>query len=188
MGVIPINDLLDNPAQPFDTESWIKINLPEASSLKPETLKAVEGFVILWNIFEGSICNTKNKEKMVEAFQRIAKNLPISHKLKKLVDESISFYRLRYVTDQKMNSTFDRLNFRAGDQREHVEDVLKGQATGFSDKMLALLIIAYRIRNNLFHGIKSVNTWDDQAKNISEASRIFSLIIEDGITRRTVAY
>jgi len=159
----------------FDAELWVRENLREALSLKPETLQAVAGFALLWNLFEGRVC--KNHAN-VGAFHRITQNLQSSPKLEELVNESISFYRSRYVDGQEMKTIFFRLNFRCNDRRDHVESVLKGEVDKFGDKVLALLIIAYRIRNNVFHGLKSASIWDDQAKNISEASRVLSLIIE----------
>lgn len=159
----------------FDAELWARKNLLGASSLKKETLRAIAGFTLLWSLFEERVCENKAK---VKTFECIAHNLPSSPKLEKLVNESISFYRSRYVMDQEMTPIFSRLEFRRNDRREHVEVVLKGEITEFGSKMLALLIIAYRIRCNLFHGLKSVDNWDNQAKNISEASRILSLMFE----------
>ena len=163
------------PALLFDVELWVRENLRKAPSLKAETLQAVAGFTLLWNLFEGLLCKT---DANVKIFRDITKNLPSSPKLEELVDECISFYRSRYVADQKMKPIFDRLHFRPKDKKELVESVLKGKEDELGDKMLALLIIAYRIRNNLFHGLKSVDIWNDQVKNISEASRVLSIMIE----------
>lgn len=159
----------------FDAELWVRENLREAPSLKVETLQAVAGFALLWNLFDGLVCRNQAN---VGTFRRITQNLASSPKLEKLVDESVSFYRFRYVADQEMKLIFNGLHFRANDKRELVEAVLKGEVDKLGDKMLALLIIAYRIRNNLFHGLKSVHIWNGQAKNISEASRVLSIMIE----------
>ena len=160
----------------FDAELWVREHLREALSLKSESLQAVAGFALLWNLFEGRVCNN---DANVKTFQHITQNLASSPaELEKSVDKSLSFYRSRYVEGQEMKPIFNRLNFRPNDRREHVESVLKGEIDDFGDKVLALLIIAYRIRNNIFHGLKSASIWDDQAKNISEASRVLSLIIK----------
>lgn len=159
----------------FDAELWVRENLRDAPSLKPETLQAVTGFTLLWNLFEGLVCNNRAN---VDTFQRITQNLASTAELEKLVDKSVSFYRSRYVAGQKMNARFNGLKFRKNGRRQHVESVLKGEVDDFVDKVFALLIIVYRIRNHIFHGLKSAKTWDDQAENISQASRVLSLIIE----------
>jgi len=160
---------------PFDAEKWVRENLRGVPSLRPKTLKTVTYFTFLWNLFEGLVCKTNAS---IKAFKRITQNLASSPKLEKSVNKSLSFYRDRYVEGQEMKPIFDGLCFRCNDKKEHVKAVLKGEMSGVDDKVLALLIIAYRIRNNLFHGLKSANNWDNQAKNISEASRILSIIIK----------
>ena len=170
-----MNASLTKSAALFDAELWVRENLPGAPSLKAGTLQVVAGFTLLWNLFEELVC--KNRAD-VGTFQRITEDLESSPKLEKLVAKSVSFYRFRYVADQEMKPIFNGLHFRANDRREHVESVLKGEVVELGGKVLALLIIAYRIRNNLFHGLKSLHIWDDQAKNISEASRVLALMIE----------
>ena len=44
--------------------------------------------------------------------------------------------------------------------------------------MLALMIIVYRLRNNLFHGIKSVHMLNDQVQNLDNASHCLAAILE----------
>jgi exonuclease I len=97
------------------------------------------------------------------------------------------------VNGDKMNSLFDGLNFREKSKNERegkklVKDVLKGIVNEFSDKVLALLFIVYRIRNNIFHGVKSFDKWDEQAENILKSSRVLSFTIEEAITRGAVTY
>jgi len=164
-----------NSKSMFDGESWFRQNIRGTLQLKSKTIKIVAGFTLLWNLFEGFLCENNAN---VSTFEDITQDLKSTPKLEKAVSKSITFYRARYVQDQEMKYIFNGLCFRNGDRKEHVKSVLKGDIFGINDKVLALLIIAYRIRNNLFHGLKSVYNWDDQAKNISEASRILSIILE----------
>jgi hypothetical protein len=161
----------------FDAELWFKENSRNAPSLKQETIKVVAGFTLLWNLFEDCICDNYAK---LRAFKNIISNLEYLPKLEKSINESLSFYQNRYVEGQNTNYLFEELYFQEREEnwKEHVKAVLKGEIAGIYDKTLALLLVAYRIRNNLFHGLKSVESWDDQAKNISEASRILSIVIE----------
>jgi hypothetical protein len=159
----------------FDAESWFRQSLRGAPQLKPKTIKIVAGFTLLWNLFEDRLCDNNAN---VRTFENITRDLTNSSKLENLVNKSMTFYQERYVQGQEMKYIFDELYFRNGDRKEYVESVLKGGMFEINDKVLALLIIAYRIRNHLFHGLKSVDNWDEQAKNISEASRILSIIIE----------
>jgi hypothetical protein len=159
----------------FDAELWFRQNLRGAPHLKTKTIKIVAGFTLLWNLFEDHLCNNHAN---VNTFENITRDLKSTPKLEKAVNKSMAFYRNRYVQGQEIKPIFYELYFRDNDREEHVKAVLKREIPGIGDKVLALLIIAYRIRNHIFHGLKSVDNWDEQAKNISEASRILSIIIE----------
>ena len=163
--------------QLFDAELWVRENLNEAQTLKRETLQIVAGFTLLWNLFEGLVCKGQLDR---QTFKHIIQNLPRSSELDGSVDESIEFYRIRYVSSREMKPIFYGLHFRDCEieRREHVEAVLKGELGEFDDKVLALLFIVCRIRNNMFHGLKSVDVWNNQAINISQASRVLSLIVK----------
>ena len=160
----------------FDAQTWARNSLREAPQLLPATLDVVSGFAFLWNFFEGVTCNGRVS---IPSLGQIAERMTNSPVLATdSVEHSLSFYRFRYLNGNQMQKRFEGLNFRPNDRQELVEAVLRGTELGLSAKLHALLIIAYRIRNNMFHGLKSVHVWDDQAQNISEASRILSIALE----------
>ena len=162
-------------AELFDAEAWVRSKLRDAPKLRTETLRAVAGFALVWNLFEGLVCNHRAN---VKQFERVADQINYTSELEIAVSECLSFYHFRYISGGAVNQRFDDLLFRANDKCPHVEAVLKGELTLSTEKMLAILIIAYRIRNNLFHGLKSVHIWDDQANNIAHAAKVLSLAIE----------
>jgi hypothetical protein len=150
------------PAQHFDAHAWARASLRDAPKLQPDTLATVAGFTFIWNLFEGVACNGSAS---VPALDRVAGEIERSPALPlREVEQSIAFYRFRYIKENELQQRFYGLNFRAPDRQELVEAVLKGENTSLHATLLALLIIAYRIRNNLFHGLKSVHIWDDQAE------------------------
>lgn len=164
----------DQLTQPFDAHAWARSSLHDAPKLHSDTLLTVAGFTFVWNLFEGIACNS---HVTVPELDRVATRL--THLLKITdIKQSLSFYRFRYVKDGELQDLFYGLNFRQPDKQELVASVLKDKGTSHHENIMALLIIAYRIRNNIFHGLKSVHIWDDQAQNISEASRILSIAFE----------
>ncbi len=168
---------MPNQAQQlFDAHAWARASLREAPTLQSSTLDVVAGFTFLWNLFEGVACHGHvSVPRLCQVAERIAVSPLIAHGT---VEHSLSFYRFRYVDGEQMQDRFYGLNFRQNDKQELVESVLKGTETNLVSKLHALLIIAYRIRNNMFHGLKSVHIWDAQAQNISEATRILSAALE----------
>jgi hypothetical protein len=172
-----MDTLMQNqPPQFFDAHAWARTSLREAPTLQPTTLNLVAGFTFLWNLFEGVACHgSASVPKLGQIAEHVAKSPLLAHND---VAHCLSFYRFRYLNGDQMQERFYGLNFRQNDSQELVEAVLKGTESNLSAKLHALLIIAYRIRNNMFHGLKSVHIWDDQAQNISEAARILSIVLE----------
>ena len=166
----------NQPTQFFDAQAWARASLREAPQLRPATLEVISGFTFLWNFFEGVTCNgCVSVPSLGHVAERMA-NSPVL--ATDNVEHCLSFYRFRYLNGDQMQERFYGLNFRKNDRQELVEAVLRGTESGLGAKLHALLIIAYRIRNNMFHGLKSVHVWDDQAQNISEATRILSIVLE----------
>ena len=58
-----------------------------------------------------------------------------------------------------------------------MEEVLLGQRQNLSDKVLALMLIVYRLRNNLFHGLKTLEMLNDQVHNLNTASRCLGVLM-----------
>lgn len=166
----------NQPKQFFDALAWARASLREAPTLQPFTLDVVAGFTFLWSLFEEGACHGHvSVFELGQVAERIAVSPLLAHGT---VEHSLSFYRFRYLDGEQMQDRFYGLNFRQNDKQELVEAVLKGTETNLVSNLHALLIIAYRIRNNMFHGLKSVHIWDDQAQNISEAARILSAALE----------
>ena len=168
--------MVNQPPQFFDAQAWARASLREAPQLQPATLEVVSGFIFLWSFFEGVTCNgSVSVPRLGQVADLMARSPVLANDS---VEHCLSFYRFRYLNGDQMQERFYGLNFRQNDRQELVEAVLRGTESGLNSKLHALLIIAYRIRNNMFHGLKSVHVWDDQAQNISEATRILSIALE----------
>lgn len=85
---------------------------------------------------------------------------------------------MRYCTTDGFGDRFEGLYFRSNDRRNHVESVLVEGPASLKDMLLALMIIVYRLRNNLFHGLKTLDTLNDQVQNLAVASRCLAAVLE----------
>jgi hypothetical protein len=161
----------------FDATIWIKQNTKNGTLLTPETVSAVASFTMMWNIFEGSLCNNSAN---IQEFKRIAKRIDkisIPNKDIKALEDCLNFWKFRYVTPNGLSKLFNGLNFRSGDNKNIVEDVLNTNSEHIADKVFALMIIVYRLRNNLFHGLKSIDELNHQVDNINTASQCIAILM-----------
>lgn len=170
---------LNQSTPPFDAEEWFSKNIRGATKLKADAKRIVTYFTILWNIFEGIICDTNAS---VDKIKKVIKNMTIESEFDESIDKSLSYYRDRYLdngeTNQLFEGLFNGLKIKNTNYKELIKKVLKSERVNINDKLLALLIVVYRIRNHLFHGTKSVDKWNDQGENISQANFVLSIVLE----------
>ena len=156
---------------------WISDFLSLDRKLSGDEVENIRNFSLLWNLFEGLICNNY---ATVNAMENAVLNLQKRDKLE--IDDYSNFLKYfanRYVENGETNHYFARLNFRHNDKRELVEPVLKGDETAPEKVLLSLLIIIYRYRNNLFHGIKSIYDLPNQIENFRNANQLLMVFMEN---------
>ncbi|MFP9230774.1 hypothetical protein [Pectobacterium cacticida] len=164
--------------QTFDTADWIARNTFRGTRLSREAQEAVSAFTMMWNFFESTLCENRAS---LAAFDRALENFnayETADEVKNSINECLYFWRARYITPHGFGERFDGLYFRASDRRQHVERVLNGQLDAPTAQLLALMIIVYRLRNNLFHGLKSIDMLNEQVDNLNIATKCLAAILE----------
>lgn len=92
--------------------------------------------------------------------------------------DELAYFRSRYCEDGKFTYHFDHLHLRAGDKPDLVKRALKGETADLSELAAAVLIIVYRFRNNLFHGIKWAYQIQGQLENFNHANAVLIQALE----------
>lgn len=168
----------------FNAVAWISHNYANVY-IDEASQTAIVNFSLMWNVFEGQFCNNSVS---VAKLDSIAEEVANGNFPAPAIEQIFNFYRNRFIEDGTTNWRFDSLNFRANDRKEFVREVVLNRNRDTKDVILASLIIVYRIRNNLFHGIKAFNLLHDQAENLNSASAFLSLVMECLRDRRNIEY
>lgn len=92
-------------------------------------------------------------------------------------ENSLAYLKERYVTDDNTNERFEHLRITPVERKEFVKRVLLEKDENTSNIILALAIIVYRYRNNLFHGEKDFMLLNEQEQNFSVANQILMSIL-----------
>jgi hypothetical protein len=158
----------------FDAKSWLVGNCADAQALTPETAQAVSSFTLMWNLFESTVCDNDAK---IGTFDRVAEAIANGGQLPNEITEGLRFWKARYWTGTGFNYLFDGLEFRERDREELVRAVLSGVQTDRRSQLLAAMIIVYRLRNNLFHGLKTIAMLNDQVFNLDMACRTLAGVL-----------
>jgi hypothetical protein len=136
---------------------WLHKNAPGYSDLSGEELAAIAEFSLLWSLFEANVLNAEGNSA---AITRVVTKWSDEGRIPAYAfRKELAYFQNRYLAKGEFTHHFESLNLRPADQL--VKKVLKGEADSSLDVTLAVLIIAFRFRNNLFHGLK----WAYQIRN-----------------------
>lgn len=149
---------------------WLLARNPGYRGLTPSEKEAMTNFLVLWTHFEGEVLGTRaSVGHILEVVAMLDSKGLLSADT---FAPALAYWRNRYLDDGQPNWYFDRLRLRENDRPEFVLGVLQGSTSALSDIAGALLIIVYRIRNNLFHGSKWNLAMKDQQQNFMLASQL----------------
>jgi hypothetical protein len=95
-----------------------------------------------------------------------------------LYDAELAYFRDRYFADGAITYHFPFLELRPSDHPDVVRAVVEGANNDPRDRMLALLMIVWRLRNNLFHGAKWAYGLRDQRANFIRANSVLMRLLE----------
>lgn len=138
--------------------------------LKFEDNKVVWEFVVLWNLFEHRICDDYFKPNEVDKYAA-----GISQDS---IDEVFSFFKNRYVSGSETNENFESLFPPHKTRKEEVANFLLMKGTSKLTTVAVSILIVYRVRCNLFHGIKTTEMWEKQQELFKNANRLLLSILQ----------
>ena len=127
-----------------------RINSLLGSDVSSEIGTELFEFLILWNLFERRLFNMR-----FSIAEAICKDIKVSSVS---LNTTFDYFKKRYVENGRTNSKFDALSFRRNDKKSNVANILCDVPDAMLNKSTAVQIIIYRLRNNLFHGLKDVES------------------------------
>lgn len=159
----------------MDANAWLRHAVAGFASLSAPERRAIRDFTLLWSLFESRLTNANASIPSIElAMERLhtAGVLDIS-----LLDRPLRHFCDRYAPHRVLEPRFEALRLN-GRGRPMVESVLRGEPVGSVDLATALMIIVYRLRNNLFHGNKWSDGIHDQRANFQNANQILMALMD----------
>ena len=148
---------------------WLRHTVPGFDNLSEEERGAIRDFAMLCSLFEGTVLGTRGSAGALVAIvdglrERGAVDLVA-------LDAAIVHFRGRYYANGVFTPAFDQhLHFRNNDRRPVAEAFVSGATNDPAEMLKGLLIIVYRLRNNLFHGVKWTYRIQGQLENFRHAN------------------
>lgn len=147
---------------------WLCAKAPGFNDLSEDERAAIMHFSLLWSFFEAEALHTNASAKSILTLvHEWASNGRLN---KALFAPSLAYFCARYLDHGSFTELFGGLNLRQNDSPELVGAVLKGENKNDADSVAVLLIIVFRLRNNLFHGVKWAYGIRGQLDNFTNAN------------------
>lgn len=155
---------------------WLQERAPGFDRLSEEDRSAIVDFSFLWSLFEARILENDGKTARICA---IVDNWQDDGTLQAdAYAPELTYFRNRYFADGGFTHHFDHLYLRGNDQPDIVSGVINGTNNDPRDCVIAILIIVWRFRSNLFHGVKWQYQLAGQLTNFTNANNILIKALE----------
>lgn len=155
---------------------WLINNAPGFQNLSTEERDAITDFSLLWSLFESRILNTRAS---VQSICNTVNDWHASGTIEPaLFDEAVKYFRERYHPGNSFTHYFDGLRLRNNDRPVMVRAVLSGTDDDTCHRAATALIVIYRYRNNLFHGVKWHYELAGQLSNFNAANMLLMKVLE----------
>ena len=149
-----------------------------------DQLRPVLCFSLIWNLFETVACR---RMATIRSIREVVDHADQAVRLDRTrYTEFLNYFRDRYLHAGDIEEVFERLLMTDMESQVAVRRALVAEAQDLNNIVFQPLLIAHRIRNNLFHGNKGVETLHTQTKLFQVINRLLATFIED-ITAERVA-
>lgn len=167
-----------NPTPQTDEIQWINRYFEVSGLLDYDHLKPILCFSLIWNLFETDACH-RNADS--SSIRRAVDRADQSGRLSQArYSAFLSYFRDRYLSNgQTFDTFFEALLMRHAESQNVVRRAFTGESHDLNNIVYALLLIALRIRNNLFHGNKAVHTLPQQTALFTAVNSLLITFLED---------
>ncbi|AZO34227.1 MAG: hypothetical protein EOS76_01240 [Mesorhizobium sp.] len=151
-----------------DVTHWLRAKAHGFNHLSNEEVDAISDFSLLWALFESRLLNSEGSARaicdLVDGWQKDSTLDATS------LDPELAYFRQRYFDSGAFTDHFGHLHVRRNDQEPLVLAVVDGSDNDPRNRVAAVLIIIFRYRNNLFHGVKWQYQLAGQVGNFATAN------------------
>ena len=139
----------------FEPLPWVNEYTQTAMPIQGEVVAPILYFSLMWNLFERDTCKKEATRNNIE--KAVTRAFGAGMLTLQPFEEHLAYFRHRaHRGDMSVEQYLDALKMINEKDRHLVGAVLSGSTEDPRKVVHALLLVALRIRNNLFHGEKEV--------------------------------
>ena len=154
---------------------WLEEHALGFGDLPEPDRQAIFHFALLWSLYEGQVLGTFASAQAIFA---TVHEWAVQEKLaSQQFAAELQYFQNRYFENGEPTEYFAGLHLRSNDRPAMVRTVLAGINNDPADCVAALLIVVYRLRNNLFHGVKWAYGIHGQLANFTHANTTLMCVL-----------
>jgi hypothetical protein len=138
-------------------------------------LQSIFYFSLIWNIYEKELCG---KNAGIKTDPPKHSNIFANKADPEIFLHVFDYFKNRYVLNGQATHYFITFEFNSEPIKNEVFGYLSSANTTKEEKLKALLYIAFRLRNNLFHGEKQVEKLYEQNENFRQINLLLMNLID----------
>lgn len=156
--------------------AWLQARAPGFNHLCGEEIDAISDFSLLWSLFESRILNADGSARAIcYAVDRWRDEGTLNAAM---LETELAYFRARYFEGGAVTHHFGHLHLSANALRDMVLAVIDGSNNDDRDRVVAVLMIVFRYRNNLFHGVKWQYKLAGQLENFTNANSALMKVLD----------
>lgn len=161
----------------FNLLAWVNAYTRPAVPVDASTFEPILHFSLMWNLFERDACGKEANPANIE--KAVQKTFTEGKLAIEPFTEHLKYFRDRAQQDgMTIERYLDALKMSNPKARNLVKGVLSTTLSDPNNAVYALLLIAHRIRNNLFHGEKEVALLHSQAELFRVINSLIATYLE----------
>lgn len=168
---------LTTPVLDHETLSILKREITNFSQISDDVIEKISIFNWLWPIVELKCFNGSACLRSIQSYFNNANSDDLFQQ--ESVSNAYEFFERRYGLSENPNYRFEALlNTRGRNLRSPILVGYSENANN-SQRVIALALICYRLRNNLFHGTKAGIGIADQADNFQQTNLFLKSLLDN---------
>lgn len=158
------------------SQKWLMEKIPGYAALPQPDRDAITNFALLWSLFEARLMeNEANATQIAKAVDQWEASATLGAEF---YDGELAYFRDRYFQNGDFTFRFENLKLRKSDMPDLISAGVRGDADSPRDRVLTVLLIVWRLRNNLFHGEKWAYELQGQLENFTHANAVLMRALE----------
>ncbi|WP_027634035.1 hypothetical protein [Clostridium hydrogeniformans] len=172
----------------IDELRWINNYLGFSPTLDKEDLEQLKLFTFMWDMFEAKACKGVSKGQNIADFVLHELKIESLNRSDSFVDAYYNYFKKRYIESNKTNEIFKRLTMNADETfkngnnefviKDFIENVLLEENPTEKNRLLASLLIVYKLRCNFFLRSKNIINVHSQYRNFTVANHLIASILD----------